>query len=1214
VPELVFVTKMDDRGKVATELVKIQTNLDELAVKSQKSASGFVKAMKGMEDAAMQVGKYSAVIAAPFVLIGGYAMNAASEFKKAMNIVRVTTGATGQDLKNYGAIVRDIFSKEDESLQDVAIAFGEMKQRSGLAGEALKAMTITMLEFADVSGMDVGSAIRLTSRLFGDWSIATEKQSDALNTLLRVSQLTRIDMGHLSQLMTDFGVPMRMLGLTFEQTAIMFGKFEREGVNVEMVVASLGRSLSAFNRMGIKPGEGLQQAIADMKTGTLKQATDLAKKLVGGRPGVAENFAGAAREGRLDLEPLLKLLAASTDTIAKAKEETKTFTDRLTEMKNAVEAAFIPLGAELNVRLNATFIPLMRDMAATIVNLVAGFNALPGGVKDGVIAFGAVASALAVGAPMFGFWIVGVLKLAAALKVLAVAAAAHPIVLLGVTLSTAAFLGVTKWQDRAENAKAIEEAKASLAAGIAGREKTLNANIKYLNSVGVPIPSPAIGATMADMDNYEVLINKIYAAYVKTVPKVQLLSSAHKQLTGTTMELAQAHGALSNAKTALIRKTLAELQADSESTKARDEKVKSFKESQVITETELGAMKVLEAQGVPVWKMYEMVSAKMDKITESSDPLIKKLLEMKAAMGTGKEAYELSVKLAEAEGKIQSIFLNRGQAKFDVPGPKTLYVPSLEEWQAEQMEKTTAAQGKFAEALYDNVANFKNYRNELTLTIGTINQLAVDGEDLRLIYEQFGGVLENQPEMLSKATTKILEQGKMLSIINDGWKNIGKTIETSISGAFSDMLSHAKTLKDALAGIWDSIKRSFTDMLGAMVSAFMMRFLTPILTQIRGQATGTGSLAGGMASMIPSMVMGGGATGGYPMGAYGGGIIGSQSMGGPSLVNGVYTAGGAGSGGRMSALGGALGPYGIFGGTMGASLGGNYLGGVMGGGTAGSILGMAAGGIGGAFAGAGIAGAMGIGTASMSGLLAAMGGTVVLAPIVAAIAAAALINHLYKSPADRAAQETHNDFGGINMTTKTFEQFAASLGLGKRQYEGIRKDLTSSPKFLTEIAYPLAQQQGKMTEFLKSLEAVSTAWGTFNFRTAFEAWVKTGNSDALNKAFTSAFATSQALQQNLPDWRNVLAASGAAGSSTSPVRLPINRPITTTPVAPVTPSPIITPTARPVPQQIIFSPTINAVDGADVTRVMRDKLFPAFIDMLKNNTASSRQQLTQVLT
>ena len=86
---------------------------------------------------------------------------------------------------------------------------------------------------------------------------------------------------------------------------------------------------------------------------------------------------------------------------------------------------------------------------------------------------------------------------------------------------------------------------------------------------------------------------------------------------------------------------------------------------------------------------------------------------------------------------------------------------------------------------------------------------------------------------------------------------------------------------------------------------------------------------------------------------------------------------------------------------------------------------------------------------------------------------------------EAGSPEAKRDFG-IDLGKDQFKQFAAGLGLSESQTYGIRKDLMSSPLFLTTVAGPLAQAQGTMGEFLKSLEAVKTSWGTFDFREAFE--------------------------------------------------------------------------------------------------------------------------------
>jgi hypothetical protein len=57
------------------------------------------------------------------------------------------------------------------------------------------------------------------------------------------------------------------------------------------------------------------------------------------------------------------------------------------------------------------------------------------------------------------------------------------------------------------------------------------------------------------------------------------------------------------------------------------------------------------------------------------------------------------------------------------------------------------------------------------------------------------------------------------------------------------------------------------------------------------------------------------------------------------------------------------------------------------------------------------------------------------------------------------------------------------------------------------IGYNAAVAQGKVEQFLTSLESIETAWGTFDFREAFEEGLATGNWLDLNDAFVEAFGT-----------------------------------------------------------------------------------------------------------
>jgi hypothetical protein len=232
----------------------------------------------------------------------------------------------------------------------------------------------------------------------------------------------------------------------------------------------------------------------------------------------------------------------------------------------------------------------------------------------------------------------------------------------------------------------------------------------------------------------------------------------------------------------------------------------------------------------------------------------------------------------------------------------------------------------------------------------------------------------------------------------------------------------------------------------------------------------------------------------------------------------------------QKSLSGLLG--GIFGGAGGGVSGGvgSMAGGLLGG--LGGLLGGAGGGANLLNLGAagGLTGALGLGGGA--GLLGLGAATI---PVLGAIAAAlgiglpALISAIQgKNAWEAGSMETSRDFGGISYSADAFQQWSGSMGLTEAQSYGIRKDLLSSPAFLTMVAYPLAQQQGKLDAFLTSLENVTTAWGSVNLRDPFEKWMETGVVTDLNDAFLELYSQSKELARVLPDFATKLIAAGKA--------------------------------------------------------------------------------------
>jgi hypothetical protein len=138
-----------------------------------------------------------------------------------------------------------------------------------------------------------------------------------------------------------------------------------------------------------------------------------------------------------------------------------------------------------------------------------------------------------------------------------------------------------------------------------------------------------------------------------------------------------------------------------------------------------------------------------------------------------------------------------------------------------------------------------------------------------------------------------------------------------------------------------------------------------------------------------------------------------------------------------------------------------------------------------------------------------------------------------KNAYQAGSMELGRDFGGITMSPDDFKKWLGEMGISESQTYPIRKDIESSSKFLAEVAGPLAAAQGKTQEFLKSLELVKTASGTFDFRKHYQLGELTGDWSALDEAFKAAFKDSQALNQNVPDWQSKLLMLGDATRKTA---------------------------------------------------------------------------------
>jgi hypothetical protein len=422
-----------------------------------------------------------------------------------------------------------------------------------------------------------------------------------------------------------------------------------------------------------------------------------------------------------------------------------------------------------------------------------------------------------------------------------------------------------------------------------------------------------------------------------------------------------------------------------------------------------------------------------------------------------------------------------------------------------------------------------------------------------------------KPGLMDQAKSKYADLGQHISTIQDsireGWQQIG------------DAITRVDYLSGGLKGLWQGLEQSFKNMVNSMIGSWVRGLLQPMLNYAAGTF---GSLFGGSGWTRAVATKGAtesyGSSGswyanGFPSAAYS--RSGRSGSGWPSGLSSMFR-GPAGVMGGVTSLASPIGMMGMLSGNPAAMWGG--------------------------LAGAGLFGGAGaIGGLGMSGILAAgVGGAGIGAAV--ALAASLIYKALSKDAFKSGSAESMRDFG-VSISSGTIQSFLSDKGISKSIYEGIRKDITSSPEWLTKFAYPAAQQQGATDAFLRSLEAVETAWGTFNFRSAFETWIKTGNAKALNQAFIDAFSQSQRLTSGIPNWQSLLLSGETAtsGSTTTAGRVRLNyRPITST-ALPISP--------RDAASASTGAPTVivYAIGDEHIRKITRDVIIPTMVSAAETN-------------
>lgn len=375
-------------------LLKIKTELDSSGLDAVEQKAGGIGSKLGALAGPAAAGV--AAIGAAGLAAGAALVSVGTTFDDAMDGMRTATGKTGAELDALGASMKTVASGVPNSIAEVSSVMGELSSRTGQTGADLEALTTQVLQMANATGGDAQASVESLTRMLGDASVPTEKQAAALDMVFKASQQTGVGVDRLSQLMVQFGAPMRNLGMTMEESTALLGRFEKEGVNTELVMGALKAASAKWAKEGMAPAEGLKETIAKIQElGPSAEATALAMETFGQKAGgdMVDTILG----GKFAIDDLAASIASSNETVASAAKDTEGFSEKWAMFKNKMAIALEPAGTALMDGLTDAFAKLEPYIPA----ITEGIGKFVGFLVDNP-ALAAVAGVLTTVAGAFG--------------------------------------------------------------------------------------------------------------------------------------------------------------------------------------------------------------------------------------------------------------------------------------------------------------------------------------------------------------------------------------------------------------------------------------------------------------------------------------------------------------------------------------------------------------------------------------------------------------------------------------------------------------------------------------------------------------------------------------------------------------------------------------------------------------------------------------------
>lgn len=282
----------------------------------------------------------AAAIASKLQEIASSAHEMTEAFSGAQKTITNATGASGAALTSMSDSMLEAWAGNDDSLQDVAGAVGEINTRMGYTGEILTDTTAKFLDYADITGQNVVGSVRNVTQAMNQWGIAQSDVGSVMDKLAYAGQISGASVSELTNTVVRGGAAFQNAGLDIDSTIGMLADFELAGIQSSSAIMAMRTAVSKFSKEGVDAKTGIQDAVREIASmGNESQATAKAIEVFGSRAG--QQLGLAIRNGTVSVDTFNGSLEKARGTLQITAKAGESLEEKWQKATNSLQSGFM---------------------------------------------------------------------------------------------------------------------------------------------------------------------------------------------------------------------------------------------------------------------------------------------------------------------------------------------------------------------------------------------------------------------------------------------------------------------------------------------------------------------------------------------------------------------------------------------------------------------------------------------------------------------------------------------------------------------------------------------------------------------------------------------------------------------------------------------------------------------------------------------------------